>query len=90
MLNMVDRALQPIPDLDPTGDTAESLLALGIRYCTGHNVEANLILAHKWLNLAALKGSAEAREYRCEISREMSAGDIAEAQRQARAWLTLH
>jgi hypothetical protein len=45
------------------------------------------IAAHKWFNLAAMKGVGEARTWRAQISREMSAGQIAEAQRQARAWL---
>jgi TPR repeat protein len=48
------------------------------------------VAAHKWFNLAALKGSESAKQYRCEISREMSATDVADAQRQARDWLTLH
>ncbi|HMT13631.1 MAG TPA: hypothetical protein PKE19_02665 [Aestuariivirga sp.] len=87
---MVDRAQTALRDVNPASASAENLLELGMMYCTGHDVELNLIQAHKWLNLAALKGSIEAKEYRCEISREMSPGDIAEAQRQARAWLTLH
>lgn len=90
MLNTVDGAISIGRDLSPEAATAANLLELGIRYCTGQEVQMNLVQAHKWLNLAALKGSLEAKEYRCEISREMSVADIAEAQRQARAWLTLH
>jgi uncharacterized protein len=70
--------------------TAEDLLDLGIKYCLGRDVEQNLVFAHKWFNLAALKGSEPARQYRCEISREMSPTEIAFAQREARDWLTLH
>lgn len=70
--------------------TAEDLLDLGMRYCLGREVAKDLVSAHKWFNLAALKGSEPARQYRCEISQEMSAAEIAYAQREARTWLTLH
>lgn len=69
---------------------AEALFDLGLRYCTGREVAADLVEAHKWFNLAALRGSAEARIRRAEISREMTAEQIAAAQREARAWLTAH
>jgi hypothetical protein len=70
--------------------TADALFELGVKYCTGHGVPADYVTAHKWFNLAAMKGSADAKQYRCEIAREMSASEVAEAQRQARSWLTLH
>lgn len=70
--------------------TADLLFELGMKYCSGQGVDADYVTAHKWFNLAAMKGSADAKQYRCEIAREMSASDIAEAQRQARAWLTTH
>jgi uncharacterized protein len=70
--------------------SAEDMFELGMRYCLGREVEQDLVSAHKWFNLAALRGSQDARQYRCEISREMSSADIAFAQREARAWLTLH
>ena len=69
---------------------ADAFLAAGMRYCLGRGVECNYVTAHKWFNIAALKGSDAAKSYRCELAREMSAGDIAEAQRQARAFMTLH
>jgi uncharacterized protein len=73
-----------------TGKSADMLLHLGLIYCLGLEVEQNYVAAHKWFNIAALKGSREARHYRCEISREMTSGQIAEAQRLARAWIELH
>lgn len=76
--------------VSPQSATAEMLFELGMMYCIGQVVEKNYITAHKWLNLAALKGSEEAKSYRCELSREMSTTDVAEAQRQARAWITMH
>ena len=73
-----------------SGAQADALFNLGMMYCIGRKVPRDLIAAHKWFNLAALRGSDEARSCRMEISQEMSAGEIAEAQRQARQWLTLH
>jgi hypothetical protein len=70
--------------------TADVLFELGLMYCIGRDVKQDLVAAHKWFNLAAMRGSKEARDYRIEIAREMSPLDVAEAQRQARAWLTMH
>jgi TPR repeat protein len=69
---------------------ADAFLALGLQYCTGREGPQDLVAAHKWFNIAALQGNADARRYRAEISREMCAADIAAAQREARAWLTRH
>ena len=66
---------------------AEALYNLGLAYSTGQGVGVDYIAAHKWFNLAAMKGVDEARTWRSQISSEMSASQIAEAQRQARAWL---
>ena len=65
----------------------EDLLQMGLIYSTGIGVEEDLVAAHKWFNLAALNGSEEAMTCRAEISYEMTAREIAEAQRDARAWL---
>lgn len=74
----------------PEGTSAEMLFHLGMMYCLGREVEQDYVAAHKWFNIAALRGSGEARHYRCEISREMTVHQIAEAQRQARAWISIH
>ena len=72
------------------GDAA-ALYDLGIAYSSGTGGYAvDLVEAHKWFNLAALSGSIEAQECRAEIADEMTAREIAEAQRQARAWLALN
>lgn len=76
--------------LSPLTATADACLALGMKYCLGHGVAPSNIEAHKWFNLAAMKGSEKARSYRLELAREMSADDVAEAQRQARTLLTIH
>ena len=71
-----------------TGDV-QALYELGIAYSTGSGgVSVDLVEAHKWFNLAALNGSIMAQECRADIAEEMTAREIAEAQRQARAWLT--
>ena len=68
---------------------ANALYELGVAYSTGtHGIDVDLVEAHKWFNLAALNGSERGQESRAEISEEMSAREIAEAQRQARAWLS--
>ena len=69
-------------------EDADAFFILGIRYSTGRDVEHDLVAAHKWFNLAAMMGHEEARHSRAELSREMPADRIAEAQRMARAWLT--
>lgn len=62
---------------------------LGIAYSSGAGgVDVDLVQAHKWFNLASLAGSVRGHECRAEIAHEMSAREIAEAQRQARSWLS--
>lgn len=61
---------------------------LGVAYSTGsHGVDCDLIEAHKWFNLAAVSGHDEAQLCRADISEEMTAREIAEAQRRAREWI---
>lgn len=74
-------------ETDEKQDDADAFFILGVRYSTGRDVEHDLVAAHKWFNLAAMMGHEEARHSRAELSREMPAGRIAEAQRMARAWL---
>lgn len=50
----------------------------------------NLVAAHKWFNLAALKGRADAIAMRREVAELMSEAEIADAQREARTWMTSH
>jgi TPR repeat protein len=68
--------------------SSEALYELGVAYSTGtHGLEVDLIEAHKWFNLAALNGNTLGQQCRADIAEEMTAREIAEAQRQARAWL---
>ena len=68
----------------------DALFELGIIYATGREVNTNLIVSHKFFNLAAMRGNDEAKRYRMEISREMDKRQIAEAQRLAREWIRKH
>lgn len=65
----------------------DALFELGMLYATGRDVDANLVVAHKWFNLAAARGNSSAVTYRMELAREMSAEQVAEAQKLAREWL---
>lgn len=69
------------------GDVS-ALFDLGVIYSTGTNgVASDLIEAHKWLNIAAARGHEEAAVCRADVADEMTAREIAEAQRRAREWL---
>jgi len=72
------------------GGAPDALFELGLMYCSGRDVDLDLIEAHKWFNLAAMRGNAEAKRYRLEISREMSKPEVARAQKLAREWLAVH
>lgn len=69
---------------------AEILFELGLMYASGRDCEVDLVAAHKWFNIAAIKGSERAAELRAELSAAMSKADIALALREAREWMTIH
>jgi uncharacterized protein len=69
---------------------ADILFELGMMYATGRDCDADLVAAHKWFNIAAIKGSARAAELRAELSATMSKPEIAQALREAREWMTVH
>jgi uncharacterized protein len=67
----------------------EAYYELGIAFSSGAaGASVDLVQAHKWFNLASMSGNGRAQECRAEIADEMTAREIAEAQRQARAWLS--
>jgi TPR repeat protein len=68
----------------------DALFELGMLYATGRDVAADLVVAHKWFNLAAARGNSQALNHRVELAREMSGEQIAEAQKLAREWLQTH
>lgn len=75
----------PLPKPDATGD---ELFRLGLLYSTGQGgAPLDYVSAHMLFNLAAMRGSVEAKVYRKELAGEMATDEVAEAQRQARQWL---
>ena len=78
-------AALPLPTPDMDGD---ALFRLGMMYSSGSGgCPMDRVSAHMIFNLAAMKGSVEARVYRREMSQEMEHDEIAEAQRAARRWI---
>lgn len=75
---------------DAARGSADAAYELGMVYSSGAaGIDVNLIEAHKWFNIAALKGSTRGCEMRSEVAEDMTAREIVEAQKQARAWLQL-
>src|SRR4051794_17199344 len=63
------------------------LFERGLYWASGRSGVVNLVAAHKWFNLAALKGRTDAISLRREVAEMMSEIEIAMAQREARAWM---
>jgi len=66
------------------------LFERGLYWASGRSGVVNLVAAHKWFNLAALKGRGDAIAARREVAELMSEIEIAAAQREARTWITTH
>jgi TPR repeat protein len=82
---MAPEGVLPLPGPNSSGD---ELFRIGLLYSTGQGgAPLDFVSAHMLFNLAAMRGSQEAKVYRKELSREMDPADVAEAQRQARQWL---
>ena len=81
---ILDSNTAPLGEGPASGDM---LFELGMMYSVGRDVPVDLISAHKWFNLAAMKGNIEAIRLRREIANQMSDVEIAAAQRAARDWL---
>jgi len=84
---ILDSNAAPLGEGPAAGDM---LFELGIMYSIGREVPVDLVSAHKWFNLAAVKGNADAVRLRREIAAQMSEVEIAAAQRAARDWLRAH
>ena len=69
---------------------AEIFCEMGLMYAAGRDCPMDYIAAHKWLNIAAIKGSNRAAELRSDLAQSMSKADLAEALRAAREWMTMH
>ena len=69
---------------------AEVLFHMGILAAAGRNGQVRHVEAHKWFNLAAMKGIGEAADYRQEIAAQMTKDQVREALKGAREWLKLN
>ena len=67
---------------------ARAMLALGRAFVQGLGVPQDFVEAHKWLNLAAGLGDAEAAAERDTLATDMTVEERAEARKLARAWRT--
>ena len=86
----LENATRDVVEFAAEGGAPDALFELGLLYASGREVERDFVNAHKWFNLAALRGNDEAKRYRLELSREMSKAEIAQAQRMAREWIATH
>ena len=76
----------PLPGADTSGD---ELFRMGLLYSTGQGgAPLDYVSAHMLFNLAAMRGSLEAKIYRKELAQEMASEEVADAQRAAREWLS--
>ncbi len=69
---------------------ADILFELGMMYATGRDCDVDIVAAHKWFNIAAVKGSDRAVELRQELAATMTKQEVARALRDAREWMTMH
>lgn len=67
--------------------SAEELYRVALAYSEGLDVAVDLVLAHKFFNLAATRGHREAKLCRQEMADMMSTAEIQKAQRAAREWM---
>ncbi len=63
---------------------------MGLMYATGRGCAVDFIAAHKWLNIAAIKGSDRAAALRGDLAQTISKAELAAALRAAREWMTMH
>jgi TPR repeat protein len=67
----------------------EDLYRAGLAFATGTGTEINLIEAHKWFNLAAVRGHEDARAQRQEMAEMLTSDEVKQALQAARDWLKL-
>lgn len=76
---------------DAMDGDAGACFDLGVAYSTGtQDCAIDMIEAHKWFNLAAMRGDMAAQQCRADVAEDMTAREVAEAQRQARAILHMN
>jgi TPR repeat protein len=82
-------------DIEMAAETSEPICAddffgLGMNYSSGAGVAVDLVEAHKWFNIAAMRGHPDGARLRKEIAEQMADAEIGCAQRAARDWLKAH
>jgi TPR repeat protein len=70
-------------------DASEVLYRLGLKFSSGVKAPVDLVEAHKWFNLAAMRGHDGAKAYRRECADMMTKAEVAAAQKAAREWLAI-
>ena len=63
---------------------------LGVMSLEGKGALQDFGLAHMWLNIASSRGHDKARKQLEKVTQRMSAEQVAEAQKEARLWVTSH
>lgn len=69
---------------------ADDCFALGMTYSIGAGSAVDLIEAHKWFNIAAVRGHGDGARLRREVAAQMADAEIGLAKRAARDWLKGH
>ena len=64
------------------------LLEMGLKYAIGRDCEIDVVEAHKWLNIAAIRGNQKAARMRNQVAATMSKSELAAALRSARDWMS--
>ncbi len=59
----------------------------GMIASSGRDGAIDMVEAHKWFNIAAMRGNKDAILLRREVAEQMSDSEIGTAQRAARDWL---
>ena len=85
---MADIELAVVAAREPAD--ANGCFECGMIFSAGAGVPVDLIEAHKWFNIAAMRGHRDAVQLRREIAEQMSDSEIGRAQRAARDWLKAH
>ncbi|ARM11624.1 MULTISPECIES: sel1 repeat family protein [Rhizobium] len=71
-------------------NSADVFCEMGLMYATGRGCAVDFVAAHKWLNIAAIKGNDRAAELRADVAASMNKMQLVEALRAAREWMTVH
>jgi uncharacterized protein len=71
----------------PVDSQEPNLFELGLSHATGVGAEIDYVEAHKWFNIAAMRGDCDAKQRRQELTTMMTQSQVSAAQRAAREWL---